>query len=447
MNDEAREKVVINKVSRRLVPYVGLAFLLCMVDRTNISFAALTMNKELGFTATFFGWGAGIFFVAYFFFEVPSNLALRKFGARIWIGRIMISWGIVSAAMALVSGKAGFLSLRFLLGVAEAGFFPGIVFYLTDWFPEKHRAVVLSRFYFAQPAALIVSATLSGMILKLNGFWGIAGWRWLFVAEGFPTVIMGLITFFYLTDKPAAASWLEPGEREWLQGQIDEEHARVQSVHKLTLWLALGHPRVLLLGLVLMGVVVCQSGTVMFLPQMVKALGNFSSSEIGFIVAIPYTAAAIGMLIIGYSSDRRRERKYHLLFSMLLIAVGMLCAAVFHTSVTLTILGITMVAIGYFSAVPIFYILPSTFLVGTASAGGIALINSIGNLGGFFAQAGVGWLKDRTGAYSTGLVLLAVAVTTSAIVAFMIWLQIEKMRRAASQGQLAPEARSAESGE
>jgi MFS family permease len=446
MNDEMREKVVISKVSRRLVPYVGLAFLLCMVDRTNISFAALTMNKELGFTATFFGWGAGIFFIGYFFFEVPSNLALQKFGARIWVGRIMISWGVVSAAMALVSGKMGFLTLRFLLGVAEAGFFPGIVFYLTQWFPERHRAVVLSRFYFAQPLALIVSATLSGVILKLNGVLGIPGWKWLFIAEGLPTVIMGFVTFFYLTDKPAKASWLEPSEREWLQQQIDEERARVESVHKISLWQALRHPRVLVLGLVLMGLVVCQSGTVMFLPQMVKALGTFSSLQIGLLVAIPYAAASIGMLIIGYSSDRNRERKYHLLFSMLLIATGLLGAAVFNTNIVLTVICIAMVAIGYFASVPIFYILPSTFLVGTASAGGIALINSIGNLGGFFSQAGVGSLKDLTGSYSTGLVLLALAVTIAAVVAFVIWLQIENKRRLASQGQIAPEAQSVKSG-
>jgi ACS family tartrate transporter-like MFS transporter len=440
MSDEMREKIIIGKVRRRLVPYAGLAFLLCMVDRTNISFAALTMNKELGFTATLFGWGAGIFFVGYFFFEVPSNLVLHKFGARLWIGRIMITWGLVSASMALVSGRTSFLALRFLLGVAEAGFFPGIVFYFTHWFPERHRAVVLSRFIFAQPVALIVSATLSGVILKLNGFLGIAGWKWLFVTEGLPTILMGFVTIFYLTDKPAKASWLEPSEREWLQGQIDQDRSRVESVQKLGLWQALGHPRVLVLGLVYMGMVVCQSGTVIFLPQMIKALGSFSSAQIGLIVAIPYAAASIGMLILGNSSDRRGERKNHLLFSMLMIAAGLLGAAMFHTSVTMTIVCIALVAIGYFSSMTIFWILPSAFLTGTASAGGIALINSIGNLGGFFSQTGMGWLKDLTGNYRTGLVLLAVAVTLAAMVAYVIWLQIEKKRRLAAEGQAVAQA-------
>ena len=278
MTDSMREKAIIKKVSWRLIPYFAAAYVLCMVDRNNLGIAGLTM-QDLGFTATVFGWGAGIFFVGYFFFEVPSNLALQKFGARRWIARIMISWGLVSGAMALVSGRNSFLALRFLLGVAESGFFPGIVFYLTRWFPERRRAVVLSRFLFAQAFAIVVSSTLSGAILsKMNGVMGIAGWKWLFVLEAAPTVIMGIVTFFYLTEKPADARWLEPGEREWLQAQIDDERARVEAVHKLTLWQALGHPRVLVLGLVYMGLVLCSAATVIFLPQMIKALGSFSTT-------------------------------------------------------------------------------------------------------------------------------------------------------------------------
>jgi ACS family tartrate transporter-like MFS transporter len=428
VTDQMREKIIINKVIWRLIPFLGLAFLLCMVDRSNVSFAALTMNKDLGFTATLFGWGVGIFFIAYFFFEVPSNLALQKFGARLWIGRIMISWGLVSAGTALVSGAKSFLALRFLLGVAEAGFFPGIVFYFTHWFPERHRAVVLSRFIFAQPIAFMLSATLSGVILKMNGLLGIAGWKWLFVIEGIPTVILGLITFAYLTDKPAQASWLSAEERAWLQTQVDEERLRVEAVHKISLWQALRHPRVLVLGLVYVGLVMCNSGTVMWLPQIVKAQGSFSSSQIGFIVAIPYLAASIGMLIIGYSSDRRRERKYHLLFSMLMMAVGLVGAVIFHLNVVASTICIAMVAIGYFGSMSIFWIMPSAFLTGTASAGGIALINSIGNLGGFFAPVVIGWFKDATGNFRAGLAVLAAAVTIAAAVAYMIWLRIEKVK-------------------
>jgi ACS family tartrate transporter-like MFS transporter len=436
MTNDTCEKTIIKKVTWRLIPFVAAAYVLCMVDRNNLGIAALTMNKDLGFTATLFGWGAGIFYVGYFFFEVPSNLALQKFGARRWIARIMISWGVVSGAMAFVSGSMSFLTLRFLLGVAESGFFPGIVFYLSHWFPERHRAVVLSRFLFAQSFAIVVSSTISGAILStMNGFLGIAGWKWLFMIEAAPTVVMGISTFFYLTDKPAQALWLESGARGWLQSQMNEERERVEAVQKLTLWQALGHPRVLVLGLVYMGLVVCSSATVIFLPQMVKALGVFSSFQIGLIVAIPYVIACIAMLLAGYSSDRRRERKYHLLGSMLTMTMGLLGAALFHTNVVLTVICMSMVVAGYFSSLTLFWILPSAFLTGTASAGGIALINSIGNLGGFFSQASMGWLKDRTGDFRTGLVLLAVAVTLAAVVAFVIWSQIEVKRRLSAQKQ------------
>ena len=430
MTDQMRERRIINKVTWRLIPFLVLAYLLCYIDRTNLGFAALTMNKELGFTATIFGWGAGIFFIGYFFFEVPSNLALEKFGARVWIARIMITWGIISAAMALVAGNMSFLITRFLLGAAEAGFFPGIVFYLTYWFPERHRAVVLSRFMFAQPIALMVGSALSGWVLKLNGFLGVAGWKWLFVLEGIPSVIMGFITFFYLTDKPVEATWLEADEREWLQNQVDEERAKVEAVRKYSFWESLTHPKVLLLGLVYVGLVMCNYGVSLWLPQMVKALGSFSSSQIGLIVAIPYVAAAIGMLIIGYSSDHTRERKYHQIVAMLMAGLGLLGSAVFSsTNVVLTIFCLSFAAIGFFAALPIFWILPSAFLTGTSAAAGIALINSIGNLGGFLGPFGVGWIKDYTGSYQAGLVCLGLGVLIAAALAYAIWVQTERIKR------------------
>jgi ACS family tartrate transporter-like MFS transporter len=433
MTDQMREKAIINKVTWRLVPFLVLAYLLCYIDRTNLGFAALTMNKELGFTATLFGWGAGIFFIGYFFFEVPSNLALDKFGARVWIARIMITWGIISAAMALVHGSVSFLVTRFLLGAAEAGFFPGIVFYLTYWFPERHRGVVLSRFMFAQPIALMVGSSLSGWILKLNGVMGIAGWKWLFVLEGVPSVLLGFITFAYLTDKPSKASWLEPAEREWLQTQIDEERAKVEAVRKYSFWESLKHPKVLLLGIVYVGLVMCNYGVSLWLPQMVKALGSFSSSQIGLIVSIPYVAAAIGMLLIGYSSDHTGERKYHQLFAMLLAGCGLLGAAIFGSgNIVLTIVCLSIAAIGFFAALPIFWILPSAFLTGTASAAGIALINSIGNLGGFLGPFGVGWIKDVTGKFTAGLFCLALGVLIAAVMGHAIWLQTERTKRKAA---------------
>ena len=442
MTDRTREKAIINKVTLRLIPFLVVAYLLCYIDRTNLGFAGLTMTKELGFTATLFGWGAGIFFFGYFFFEVPSNLCLEKFGARVWIARIMITWGIISAAMALVHGSVSFLVTRFLLGAAEAGYFPGIVFYLTYWFPARHRAVVLARFMFAQPIALMIGAAVSGLVLKMNGVLGIAGWKWLFVLEGLPSVLLGVITFFYLTDKPMQATWLEPDEREWLQKEIDEERAKVEAVRRYSFWESLKHPRVFLLGIVYVGLCMCNYGTSLWLPQMVKSLGNrLSSSQIGLIVAIPYVCAAIGMLIIGYTSDRTGERKYHQLGTMLVAGFGLLGASYFgSTNVVLTILCLSIAAIGFFAALPIFWLLPPAFLTGTASAAGIALINSIGNLGGFLGPFGMGWLKDKTGNYTAGIFALAVGVLVAAVLGHILWLRTER------QNKLRAEAAAAKAG-
>jgi ACS family tartrate transporter-like MFS transporter len=429
--DQKREKRIINKVTWRLVPFLVVAYLLCYIDRANLGFAALTMNKDLGFTATVFGWGAGIFFIGYFLFEVPSNLALAKFGARKWIARIAITWGIVSVAMSFVSGNASFLSLRFLLGAAEAGFYPGITYYLTFWFPERHRAVVFARFNLAQPFAYMIGATLSGLILKMNGFLGIAGWKWLFVLEGLPSVILGIITYMVLTDKPIKASWLAPEEREWLQGQIDQEHARVEAVKKYSFWQSLGHPMVLLLGFMRVGVVMVTYGVGLWLPQMVKALGHFSTSQIGFIVAVPYVFAAIGMLISGYSSDRTGERKYHMSIALVMSGVGLLGAACFSSNIVLTIICLSVTTVGIFAACPIFWMLPSAFLTGSAAAAGIALVNSIGNLGGFVGPLGMGWLKDVTGTFTAGLVVLAVGIISAGLIGFGIWVKTEKIKAAA----------------
>ena len=430
MNDQMLEKAILNKVAWRLIPYLIVAYLLCYIDRTNLGFAALTMNQELGFTATIFGWGAGIFFIGYFLFEVPSNLAFERFGARIWIARIMITWGLISAAMSLVSGTTSFLMTRFLLGAAEAGFFPGVVYYLTYWFPERHRGKVLSRFMFAQPIALMIGSALSGWILSLNGTLGIAGWKWLFILEGIPSVLLGIFTLWYLTDKPAHASWLEPHEREWLQAEIEKEHKKVESVRKYSFWEALTHPKVLMLGLVYVSTALCNYGTNMFLPQIVKTLGNYSSTEIGLISAIPYVCAAIGMLVVGYSSDYFQERKWHLSGIMLLSGLGLFASTFVSTNAVLTIACLSLAAIGFFAMIPIFWILPSRFLTGTASAAGIALINSIGNLGGFVGPFGVGYVKDATGSFLPALQLLAIYMIAAAGAAFWISIQTEKMQEA-----------------
>jgi len=430
MNEQLQEKAIINKVAWRLIPFMVFAYLLCYIDRVNLGFAALTMNKELGFTATMFGWGAGILFVGYFLFEVPSNVALQKFGARIWIARIMITWGIVSAAMSLVEGPTSFLITRFLLGAAEAGFFPGIIFYLTFWFPARYRGVIVSRFMFAQPIALMIGSALSGWILGMDGVMGVAGWKWLFILEGIPSVLFGIFTFFYLTDTPAKATWLEPNERQWLQAQIDDERSKIESVHsKAGLLETLVNPRVLLLGVVYVCIVIGIYGVNMWLPQIVKSFGNNSSAQIGLIAAIPFVAAAIGMLWIGYSSDKHQERKWHMTISIVMAGIGLLASAFYSGNPVLTILFLSISSIGLYGCMPIFWTIPSTFLTGTAAAAGIAAINSIGNLGGFAGPFAVGWIKDTTGSFASGLVFLGVSVLLGSILGYSICVKAEKTEK------------------
>ena len=427
MNEQLQEKAIINKVSWRIIPFMVLAYLLCYIDRVNLGFAASTMNLELGFTATMFGWGAGILFIGYFLFEVPSNIALQKFGARIWIARIMITWGIISAAMAMVQGPVSFLVTRFLLGAAEAGFFPGIILYLTFWFPARYRGVIVSRFMFAQPIALMLGSALSGWILGMDGVMGVAGWKWLFICEGIPSVLFGIFTFFYLTDTPAQAKWLEPNERQWLQSQIDEERSKIESVHsKAGLWETLINPKVILLGVIYVCIVIGIYGVNMWLPQIVKSFGNNSSVEIGLIAAIPFVAAAIGMLWIGYSSDKHQERKWHTTISIVVAGMGLLASAFFNGSPALTILFLSISSVGLYGCMPIFWTVPSTFLTGTAAAAGIALINSIGNLGGFVGPLAVGWIKDTTGSFASGLVFLGVSVLLGSILAYSVFVKAEK---------------------
>lgn len=419
MNEQMQAKMI-NKISWRLVPFLVLAYLLAYIDRVNLGFAALTMNKEIGLTATVFGWGAGIFFIGYFLFEVPSNLALQRYGARFWIGRIMISWGILSAAMAMTSGTVSFIVLRFLLGAAEAGFFPGIILYLTYWFPEKYRGVIISRFMFAQPIALMIGSAVSGWILGMDGVLGMTGWKWLFILEGLPSILVGIIAFAYLTDKPEKAKWLSDEERQWLRAQLDSEQAKVEAVRKYSLRESMLNPRVLLIGIVYVTIVTGIYGVNMWLPQIVKAFGGLSSSQIGLVSAIPFLAAAVGMLLIGVSSDHFQERTWHLTLAMLLAAGGLLGSAFFSNSPVLTIVFLSASSIGLYGCMPIMWTIPSTFLTGTAAAAGIALINSIGNLGGFAGPFVVGWIKDATGNFIYGLIFLGVNVVIGSLLAYYI---------------------------
>jgi ACS family tartrate transporter-like MFS transporter len=400
------ERTTIRAVSWRLIPFLVLAYFLAYLDRVNLGFAALTMNAELKFSPLVFSWGAGIFFIGYFLFEVPSNIALEKFGASRWIARIMVTWGIISALMATVTGPWSFYGLRFLLGVAEAGFFPGIILYLTYWYPAEYRARFLAAFAVAVPVSTVIGAPVSGLLLGLDGVLGLKGWQWLFVIEGVPSVVLGLASWLHLTDRPAQANWLSVEQKAWLSSKLDGELAAKQAVYRHTLWQALGSAKVLTLSAVYFGFVGALYGMQFWLPQIVKAFG-FSNAQTGFVTAVPYLFGAVAMVLWARHSDASRERVRHVGLPLLLTAAG-LGVSGFSENPTIMMIALIAAAIGTFCTFAVFWTLPTAWLSGTAAAGGIALINSIGNLAGFGGPYLVGWIKDATGSTTIGLLVLAV---------------------------------------
>jgi ACS family tartrate transporter-like MFS transporter len=400
------EKTTIRAISIRLIPFLILAYFFSYLDRVNLGFAALTMNAELKFSPLVFSWGAGIFFIGYFLFEVPSNIALEKFGASRWIARIMVSWGIISGLMAMVTGPWSFYGLRFLLGVAEAGFFPGIILYLTYWYPAEYRARFLAAFALAVPVSTVIGAPVSGLLLGLDGAVGLKGWQWLFVIEGIPSIVLGIVSWFYLTDRPARANWLSPQQKAWLSAKLDGETAAKQAVHRYTLGQALRSPKVLMLSAVYFGFVGALYGMQFWLPQIVKAFG-FSNAQTGFITAVPYLFGSVAMVLWARHSDSSRERVWHVGLPLLLTAAA-LAVSGYSENPTITMLALIVAAIGTFCTFAVFWTLPTAWLSGTAAAGGIALINSIGNLAGFGGPYLIGWVKDLTGNAATGLLVLAV---------------------------------------
>src|SRR5215510_8830229 len=410
------EQRTIRKVAWRLLPLIVVVYFVAYIDRTNVSFAALTMNKELGLSAYVFGWGAGIFFLGYFLFEVPSNVILEKTGARIWIARIMVTWGLVSGAMAFATGPASFLTLRFLLGVAEAGFFPGMILYFTYWFPKAYRARVISALFIAVPGSNAVAAVISGAILDMDGMLGLAGWQWMFIVEAIPAVLLAFVVLVMMMDRPALATWLAPEEREWLETRLQDERRRIESAGHLSLARALMDRRVLALSAIYLTIVTATYGITFFLPQIVKGIG-LSNVMTGLVTAIPYTIGTIGMLLWGASSDRRDERRWHFCVACFLAAVGLVGAGLFGSSF-LALSFMSVATVGLYGSKPAFWPLPSLFLTGTAAAGGIALVNSIGNLGGYVGPFIVGWIKDSTGSFEAGLYVLAACALASGIIAF-----------------------------
>lgn len=412
------EQQTIRKISWRLLPLIIAIYFIAYIDRTNVAFAATAMNRDLGFTAYIYGWGAGMFFIGYFFFEVPSNVILHRVGARVWIARIMATWGIISGLMVFVTGPVSFFVIRFLLGVAEAGFFPGVLLYFTYWFPPKYRARVVSALFLAVPGSNAVAAALSGALLQLDGLWGLPGWKWMFLIESLPAVLLAPVVLAVLTDRPSVATWLAPEERQWLEHELQTERRNVEAHGALSLFQALTDRRVIGLSLIYLTSVTASYGIVFFLPLIVKTHG-LSNVATGLVTAVPYTIGALGMLLWAYSSDRRHERRWHYIIASLLAATGLFLAGSV-ASPYLALAAMSMATIGIYGSRPAFWPLPSTFLSGTAAAGGIALVNSIGNLGGFVGPYIVGWIRDSTQSYVAGLYFLAGSVLTSAVLAFFI---------------------------
>jgi len=413
------ERRTLDAVTRRLIPFLFVLYIVAYLDRINVGFAALQMKADLGFGDAVYGLGAGIFFLGYFLFEVPSNLLLERVGPRFWISRIMISWGVVSSAMMFVRDVPTFYALRFLLGVAEAGFFPGVILYLTYWFPAAERAWAVAQFMTATAIAGLVGGPVSGALLGLDGRAGLAGWQWLFLVEGIPAVVLGVAVALHLTDRPDHATWLEPAQRAWLVDRLARERTATQRRHDLGAWRALAHPRVWSLGLLYFALVLGIYGVSLWLPQILAARVRTSELGVGILSAIPYGVAALTMVLVGRHSDRSRERRWHIAGPALVGALGLAASASFEEPV-LVVLGLSLASLGIWSALGPFWTLPTAFLSGPAAAGGIALINSVGNLGGFVGPWLLGVLKDATGTFHAGLGFLACGLVVAAALALRV---------------------------
>ncbi|MFE3196075.1 MFS transporter [Nocardia sp. NPDC059240] len=411
----------LRKVTVRLVPFLGLLYFVNYLDRVNIGFAGPNgMKSALGLSETAFGFASGIFFLGYLVLEVPSNLALHRFGARRWIARILVTWGVIASAMAFVPNGTTLIVLRFLLGVAEAGFFPGILLYLTYWFPQRHRARIVALFMTAVPISTALGATLSSLLLQWgDGVFGLSGWRFMFLVEGIPSLVLAVVTWFYLTDSPEKATWLEPAERQWLAAELAAEDEQRSAEEHWTLRKALTHPRILGLALVYGGIVYGLYALGFFLPTIINGFQqqygtHYSVIQRGLINAVPYVIGAVVMVWWSRHGDRTGERVWHValpaLVGGLAIPVTLYLGNPFSAMVA-----VTVCAVGVLAALPTFWALPSTFLSGAAAAGGIALINSIGNISGFAAPYVTGWLKDWTGTQKAGLWVVGACMVGSAI--------------------------------
>jgi ACS family tartrate transporter-like MFS transporter len=407
------------KVRRRLIPFLFLLYIVAYLDRVNVGFAAIDMNRDLGFSAAAYGLGSGIFFLSYTLFEVPSNLILARVGVRVWIARIMFTWGIFATAMMFVNSATTFYTLRFLLGIAEAGFFPGIILYLTHWFPARERARAVGLFMTATAMAGVIGAPISSALLQLHGVGGLHGWQWLFLIEGLPAILLAPVVLKYMTERPADAQWLTTAERDWLTSEMAAEHAETTHAH-VTLREALTSRRLWMVSLPYFCLVIAFYGVSFWLPQIVQASSGYSSAMVVLLSAIPYVAATIGLVVVGAHSDRTGERHWHVAGPLLIGAAGFVLTTIAPQTPTFALATLSIAAFGIWGALGPYWTLPTAFLRGTAAAGGIALVNSVGNLGGFVGPFVVGWIRDATGGFSAGLLSLAVCLAIGAVIALSV---------------------------
>ncbi|ASF08923.1 putative major facilitator superfamily transporter [Nocardia brasiliensis NBRC 14402] len=436
-------RATLRKVVIRLVPFLGLLYFVNYLDRVNIGFAGPSgMKADLGLTETAFGLASGIFFIGYLVLEVPSNVALHRFGARRWIARILASWGLVATAMAFVPNETVLYILRFVLGVAEAGFFPGILLYLTYWFPQNQRAKIVALFMVAVPVSTALGSTLSSLIIQYgHGVFGLSGWRFMFLVEGLPAIFLAVVTWFYLTDSPAQARWLTRDERQWLSSELAAEQAVVEKQEQWTLRKALTDSRVLGLALVYGGIVYGLYALGFFLPTIINGFQeqygtHYSVVQRGLINAVPYVIGAVVMVLWSRHGDRTGERAWHVALPALVGGLA-IPVALYLGNPFAAMAAVTVCAVGVLAALPTFWALPSTFLSGAAAAAGIALINSIGNISGFAAPYITGWLKDWTGTQRAGLWVVGACMIASAVGVLYLWQRILARTRSAVESEQA----------
>jgi D-galactonate transporter len=407
------------KVTLRLLPFLMLCYVAAYLDRVNVGFAKLEMLGDLGFSETAYGLGAGMFFIGYFLFEVPSNIILHRVGARLWIGRIMITWGLVSALFMFTKTTLMFYSLRFALGLAEAGFFPGIILYLTYWYPSERRARMTSLFMTAIPISGMLGGPLSGWIMQsMEGINGWRGWQWLFVVEALPAVVMGVATLFYLDNSIRSARWLTDDEKALLDRNLDRDRAHV--VEHPTLGAVFADRRLWRMCLIYFCCVIGQYGLTFWLPTLVQQAGVSGALQIGLLTAVPYTGGVVAMILFGRSADRRRERRWHTAVPMIIGAIGLTLSAVAGKHTAAAILCLTVAAGGILTCAPLFWSLPTAVLGGAAAAAGIAAINSVGNLAGFVSPYVVGWLKDATSSTEAGMFAVSAVLVFGAFVVLSV---------------------------